>query len=253
MKVIAIMGSPHKGRGFEIVQKIEAELSRLDEVEFSYIFLKDVNLKLCQGCFICIGKGEMLCPLKDDKNNIEADILSADGVILSTPGYAMNVSALMKNFIDRFAYSLHRPKFFNQSLMLVANGGSGLSRVNSSLGMTLGGSDKVCELKITATPWEATADYEQRVQKDIEKAADRLYRSMKNKKLASPSLSNLIWFRIFKKMASLSEQNLPADYEYYRTRTDYFYPIRVNPIKNGVAGIIANIGVAAMKKQVEFK
>ena len=253
MKVIAIMGSPHKGRGFEIVQKIEAELYRLDEVEFTYVFLKDANLKLCQGCFVCISKGEQLCPLKDDKNSIEAEILSADGVILSTPGYAMNVSALMKNFIDRFAHSLHRPKFFNQSLMLVANGGSGLSKVNLSLGMTLGGSNKVCELKITATPWEVTKDYEKRVQKDIEKAADCLYQAMKHKKLAPPSLGNLIWFRIFKKMASLSEQNLPADFEYYRTRTDYFYPTRVNPIKNGVAGIIADIGVATMKKQVEFK
>ncbi|MDD3306423.1 MAG: flavodoxin family protein [Acetobacterium sp.] len=253
MKVIAIMGSPHKGKGFEIVQKIEVELCRLGEVEFSYVFLKDANLKLCQGCFACIGKGEQLCPLKDDKNSIEAEILSVDGVILSTPGYAMNVSALMKNFIDRFAHSLHRPKFFNQSLMLVANGGSGLAKVNSSLGMTLGGSNKVCELKITTTPWKATEDYEKRVQKDIEKTADRLYRSMQNKKLASPSLGNLIWFRIFKEMASLSEQNLPADYEYYRTRTDYFYPTRVNPIKNGVAGIIANIGVATMKKQVKFK
>lgn len=253
MKVIAIMGSPHIGRGYEIVQKIEAELSRLDEVEFSYIFLKDADLKLCQGCFVCIGKGEQLCPLKDDKNSIEAEILSAAGVILSTPGYAMNVSAMMKNFIDRFAHSLHRPKFFNQSLMLVANGGSGLSKVNSSMGMTLGGSRKVCELKVTSTPWEATKNYEQQVQKDIEKAADRLYRSMKNKKFDSPSLGNLIWFRIFKKMASLSEHNLPADYEYYQTRSAYFYPTRVNPIKNGVAGIIANIGVATMKKQVKFK
>lgn len=253
MKVIAIMGSPHKGRGFEIVQKIEAELYRLDEVEFSYVFLKDANLKPCLGCFVCIGKGEQFCPLRDDKNCIEAEILSADGVILSTPGYAMNVSALMKNFIDRFAHSLHRPKFFNQSLLLVANGGSGLSKVNSSLGMTLGGSNKVGELKITTTPWEATKDYDKRVQKEIEKAAERLYQAMKNKKLASPSLGNLIWFRIFKKMASLSEQNLPADYEYYRTRNDYFYPTRVNPIKNGVARIIANIGVATMKKQVKFK
>ena len=253
MKVIVIMGSPHKGKGFEIVRKIEAELSRLDSVEFSYVFLKDADLKLCRGCFACIGKGEQLCPLKDDKNSIEAEILSADGVILSTPGYAMNVSALMKNFIDRFAHSLHRPKFFNQSLMLVANGGSGLSKVNASMGMTLGGSNKVCELKITTTPWETTKSYEERVQNDIEKAADRLYRSMKNKKLASPSLGNLIWFRMFKKIASLSEQNLPADYEYYRTKTNYFYPTRVNPIKNGVAGIIANMGVATMKKQVEFK
>lgn len=63
MKVIAIMGSPHKEKGFEmIIQRIEAELSRLDAVEFAYAFLKDADLKLCRGC-ACISKGEQLYPL----------------------------------------------------------------------------------------------------------------------------------------------------------------------------------------------
>lgn len=253
MKIIAIMGSPHKGKGYQLIQKIEASLGCLDKVDFSYIFLSDVDLKPCMGCFACIGKGEKYCPLKDDKNWIEAEILSADGVILSTPGYAQNVSGLMKNFIDRFAYSLHRPKFFNQSLMLVANGGSGLAKVNKSLAMTLGGSNKVCELKITTTPFEATVAYENQVQKNIDKCVHTFYQSMKNRKIMSPPLGNLIWFRIFKKMAELSEKNLPADYDYYQNKTDYFYPTTVNPIKNGVAGLIAEFGVRSMKKQIVFK
>lgn len=253
MKVVAIMGSPHKGKGYEIVKRIEKSLQHLENIEFSYVFLSDIDLKLCLGCFACIGKGEQFCPLKDDKNIIEEEILSADGVILSTPGYAQNVSALMKNFIDRFAYSLHRPKFFNQSLMLVANGGSGLTKVNKALAMTLGGSNKVCELKITTTPWEATPIYEKRVQSEIEKATQSFYQSMKNKNITSPSLGNLIWFRIFKKMASLSEKNLPADYDYYLNKPDYFYPTKVNPFKNVVAGFITEVAVASLKKQVIFK
>lgn len=34
MKVIAIMGSPHKGKGYKIVQKVEAELKLIDNVDF---------------------------------------------------------------------------------------------------------------------------------------------------------------------------------------------------------------------------
>ncbi|MDZ5723586.1 hypothetical protein [Acetobacterium sp. K1/6] len=37
MKIIAIMGSPHKGKGLEIVQKIEVELSRLAEIEIEIL------------------------------------------------------------------------------------------------------------------------------------------------------------------------------------------------------------------------
>ncbi|MBC3796088.1 flavodoxin family protein [Acetobacterium tundrae] len=253
MKVIAIMGSPHKGKGYEIVQKIEVKLKRSDDIDFQYIFLSDVNLQPCIGCFSCIAKGESFCPLQDDRKIIEKKILDADGVILSTPGYTQNVSGLMKNFMDRFAYSLHRPKFFNQSLMLVANGGSGLRKVNKALAMTLGGGSKVCELKITTTPWEPTKKYADQTDRAIEESAKCFYASMVNKNNTSPELGNLIWFRIFKKMASLSEQNLPADYQFYKDKQNYFYPVRVNPIKNGLAEIIAIFAVWSMIKQVAFK
>jgi len=83
-------------------------------------------MEMCRGCFACFSKGKEFCPLKDDKPEIERKLLESDGVIQISPGYAWNVSGLMKNFIDRFAYTLHRHIFFDQSLMLFADGGSGL-------------------------------------------------------------------------------------------------------------------------------
>ncbi|NLI73789.1 MAG: flavodoxin family protein [Euryarchaeota archaeon] len=35
----------------------------------------------------------------------------SDGIILISPGYVQNVSGLMKNFIDRFAYTNHHSRF----------------------------------------------------------------------------------------------------------------------------------------------
>ena len=92
----------------------------MDDVTFEYLFLKDVDLKMCRGCFSCVIKGEDFCPIKDDRAKIEDKMLKSDGVIFVTPCYCQNVSALLKNFIDRFSYVFHRPRFFNQKAMALA-------------------------------------------------------------------------------------------------------------------------------------
>lgn len=253
MKVTAIMGSPHKGNGYKIVRTIESELKLLGDVDFQYIFLSSANLQMCKGCFTCIAKGEQFCPLKDDKQSIEQQLLNSDGIILSSPGYAWNVSGLMKNFIDRFAYSLHRPKFFNQSLMLVANGGSGINKTIKALSFTLGGSTKVCELGITSTPWETNKKYADITEKNIKRTAAKFYNSMQNRNCSSPKLGNLIWFEMFKRMSAISKETLPADYNYYSDKKKYFFETKVNPLKSFIAGIIANIAILSMKKRILFK
>jgi multimeric flavodoxin WrbA len=50
-----------------------------------------------------------------------------------------NVSWLVKNFIDRFAYTHHRPKFLDKRVMIIANGGAGLDKLLDSLGIAIGG------------------------------------------------------------------------------------------------------------------
>jgi NAD(P)H-dependent FMN reductase len=252
MKITAIMGSPHKGKGYQIIQSIEKELNQYSDVDFKYIFLSDIDFKLCKGCFSCFKNGEQTCPIKDDKNRIEEIILNSDGIILSSPGYTWNVSALMKNFLDRFAYSLHRPKFFNQKMLLVANGGSGVNEVLKSLSMTLGGSTIIGKFGIITTPWESTEKYNILIQNKTRKFANLLYQSIKSNTKISISLGNLIWFNIFKKMSSLSKETLPADYAYYHDKEKYFYKTNVNGIKSILAKLIAQIGVSTMKKQIVF-
>ncbi|MGE5403260.1 MAG: flavodoxin family protein, partial [Candidatus Doudnabacteria bacterium] len=158
MKVVAIMGSPRgKGAGYKVVKQIEEKIQTLGNVEFEYIFLKDANLKPCIGCFNCVTKGEDKCPLKDDRAVIEQKMLEADGVILSSPGYVQNVSWLMKNFMDRFAYTNHRLRFFKpKGLMVVNSGGAGLNEALKCMEIALGGLDIVAKVGVGTPPWPQT-------------------------------------------------------------------------------------------------
>jgi len=53
MKILAIMGSPHKDNSLRATQQIEERLAGFGDVEFDYVHLKDVELKPCKGCFVC--------------------------------------------------------------------------------------------------------------------------------------------------------------------------------------------------------
>jgi multimeric flavodoxin WrbA len=138
MRVLAIMGSPRsKGNTYRLVRQVEERLHDLAEVEFEYLFLREANLQQCRGCAVCLRVGEDACPLADDRPAIEERILQSRGVILATPVYAMDMSWLMKLFMDRFAYCMHRPRFFDQATMLVCtSGGSGIGETLDRLAVS---------------------------------------------------------------------------------------------------------------------
>ena len=148
MKILAILGSPKgKGSGYRIEKMIEDRMKAMGDVEFTHLFLKDADPRLCTGCYTCMAQGEDKCPLKDDRAAIEQDLLAADGVILSSPLYVPNISWLMKNFIDRFAYTNHRPRFHRQKVLTIVNMGGDDPKTALSLPRSaLGGSRTVHEL-----------------------------------------------------------------------------------------------------------
>ena len=163
MKVLAIIGSPGRGNSYRITQQVEDQLRSYAkhgsagevDLEFRYLFLMDANLELCKGCFVCISHGESNCPLEDSRADIERQILSSDGVILVSPVYSGNVPWLMKNFIDRFSYTMHRPVFVHQKLMqLVTGREAGLKGTLKSLSLTMGGSDLVSKLAVKTPPYK---------------------------------------------------------------------------------------------------
>lgn len=228
MKILVIMGSLRKANTYSTVQKIEQLHKKISDCEYEYIFLKDINFCLCKGCFTCISKGEEYCPLKDDSDWIVRKIESSDGVILASPNYAANVPWLMKNCIDRFAYTGHRPKYFNQKFMLLVTSGSymGVKDVMKALSFLVSGGKITNRLSVFYSP--DMNDKKKQIQATkIEKAAEKFAKSLRKRSVSKPPFSYLIWFSAFKASSVINREGLPADYEFYKNR-DYFTDYELN-------------------------
>jgi multimeric flavodoxin WrbA len=246
MKVLAIIGSPKKGNSYRITQQVENNLKsfansnkRKVDLEFDYLFLKDANLELCTGCFACIPRGEDKCPLKDSQADIEKRILASNGIILASPVYSANVPWLMKNFMDRFAYTLHRPTFINQKLMLLVTAGEvGMKETIKSLSFTMGGGYLVSKLAVKTPPFKYRPKYEKKIAHDIEKASRKFYRALKSDKPLPPTFWNVLWFQAFKITSEKTKNHFPADYNFYKDKEYFFYETKVSKLKTSVAKLM---------------
>lgn len=248
MKILAIIGSPRKGNTTKVVQQIEQELKmQSEDICFEYLFLKDTELKLCKGCFVCIAKGEHLCPLKDDLSMAKEKMFNADGVIFASPVYVFNVSTLMKNLIDRFAYISHRPQFFGKSAMaVVTSGGGGIPETLKYLESVLRGWGFSFASKIGVMMHPAV-DHSQSTTK-IKKAAHKFYNSIINNEPISPRLNEILQFRIIKLNSMKFTEHFSADYEFYKNTKDYYVKARINFFKNIYAKTLEKIIVRSMEK-----
>lgn len=258
MKVMAIIGSPQKkGNSYKVTQRIEKKMKELGDVEFEYLFLTDVNLEQCHGCFTCISRGEELCPLKDDRDKILEQMLASDGLILVSPTYFYNVTSLMKNFIDRFAYLTHRPLFFDKQVMaVVTSGGAGIKETLKYLELVAGGWETRLVYKLGAwTPLYPLALKEiDKIENTINVAARKFHQALITKEPPSPGLGGLLHFRFIRYHAILEKQYFPADYSYFEQRElldenkKYYVDAKINPFKNMLAWFIEKIIRPQMRK-----
>lgn len=245
-KILAIIGSPRKhGNTYKIVKLVEERLNQQGNIDFEYLYLKDLDLRPCLGCRACMDRGEEFCPLKDDLASIEQKILAADGVIIAAPTYVANVPGLLKNFIDRFAYVCHRPRFFKNVLMITTSGGGGAGFMLMGLSIALGtwGMEVAGKLSVVTHEHPSGSQAEQDARdrataKKVEAAADRFYRTLG--KPLNPGLMSLSKFRIARD-AHLHDRPGSVDYEYwkgkgwYEKSAAYFYPVNAGPVKRAAA------------------
>lgn len=247
MKVLAIMGSPRKkGDTFRTTQVVEEHLKDFGEgeVELEYLFLKEADLAPCTGCFACTLKGKERCALKDDRDEIEERMLAANGVILASPAYVHNVSGLMKNFMDRFNYVCHRPRFFDQKALILSTGGGPWATKDCLERLKVftfgGGFDQVSQVEAIGRPMsklrrpEAVA----RERGELEKQATLFFEAMRAGERPRPTFQKLVFFRAMRVATSFSSKSFPRDHAYWAEKgwldpkTKYFYPTKINPAKN---------------------
>jgi NAD(P)H-dependent FMN reductase len=252
MKVLVILGSPKgKGTGYQVAKQVEDKMHQLGEIEFEYLFLKDAGLGLCRGCFVCVTKGEDLCPMTEDRKAIEARIEEADGIILISPGYVQNVSWLMKNFMDRLAYTHHRPKFLDKKVMIVANGGAGLDKALGSLRIAIGGPEVVSELAFMKTPWPLSPKVERKQIRRLEKEAIKFHEALHSPR-KSPSFSSYMGFKFFKEISPEVREYLPADHAYYNDKGDYHDSSKISASKKLGASILFRVLTFFMRDMAPY-
>lgn len=105
LKILAINGSPRKGNTDFMLQTILNS-----EADSEVIYLRDKKIMFCGGGDDCCPK-TLRCHIKDDMPDIYDKLEKADIIILASPCYFSNVTARMKNFMDRC-----NPYYFNKKL-----------------------------------------------------------------------------------------------------------------------------------------
>jgi multimeric flavodoxin WrbA len=259
MNVVAVMGSPHKGNTLALTQRFETELKRLGDVDFEYIHLRKADLRPCQGCFQCFIQGESNCPLRDDHDAIARHLEEADGVVFVSPVYSMHVSYLFKRFVDRFAYTFHRPRYFGKyAVVLAATGGIGLEDTLKYMkGVASGWGLEVTDaLEYIApprnTPMKAMLQKKDRTRP----AAEKFYRAMKEKKPRKLKFEDHFHYKAMREVYARLETMSPADYTYWkekgwlkRDRIYFSDHIRYNPVHAWIVNIAAWFMARGIDKQ----
>lgn len=71
------------------------------ETEVTEVFLRDKDIKPCNGCFYCWKKGQGSCAIRDDMDELRTLVMDSDVIIESYPLYFFGMPSSMKAFTDR--------------------------------------------------------------------------------------------------------------------------------------------------------
>jgi multimeric flavodoxin WrbA len=101
MKVLVIQGSPKKHGNTATLARhfLEGLAGGGRKADITEIWLNDLSIKPCQGCFKCAGTYR--CIYADDMQPLYPAIEAADVFVFAVPIYWWHMNAQMKLFFDR--------------------------------------------------------------------------------------------------------------------------------------------------------
>src|SRR5512139_914535 len=252
-KVTAFIGSARKKNTYRAAEKFLNHLQTLCDVECEIVRLSDYKLGICRGCQVCFNKGEQFCPLKDDRDLLFDKINASDGVVFATPNYNWDMSGMMKVFLDRFGYAVHRPQHFGKAF-------------TSIVSQAMGRGDKIVEtfdfaasilgfntLKgVTITGFDQQMEEQQHeIEHTLTEHSKRFYTLLTKSAYPVPTLFQLMSFRMGRTTVHNQADPMSPDYRYYATNgwfeSDYYYPTHLGPWKKATGKLLESM-LPAMRK-----
>lgn len=230
MKYLIINGSPRKKNTWNIVNQAKTNL----DGEFEEVLLIKEKIPPCNGCNNCFERGESACPHFESINPIVEKIAQCDGLIITSPVYALNVSGLLKNFFDHTAYLYHRPAFFDKkALVVVSTAGASHNKVAKYIDETLRhwGFNRNYKLAMALGGRE---DFDAKEISKINKVSQEFRKDVESGKLHGPKFMDLIFYNAWRALAQADNPN-PKDEEYWQNndliKHEFAPIIKLNPIK----------------------
>jgi len=216
MKCLVIHGSPRRGNTWDVLTLVKEEMKENLDIDFIDIELRKEDIPLCIGCFNCIYKGENKCPHREVMNKIVEGIKEADALIITSPVYSMQISGLLKNFIDHMSYNFHRPSLFTQkALVITTTAGAGHKSAANYVKLVLNywGVNHTEILPIAYRSMNLTEKNREKVLKGTRKFSKEL----ESQKLHKPSLKSVAMFNVWKAMSQEKHEEGSADYDYWHS------------------------------------
>ncbi len=125
MKILLISSSPRRERSQtfllagEVLRGVSGEGAQTE-----VIHLADHHIDFCRHCQEC-HKRILHCSVKDSLPVILKKMLEADGIILATPNYINQITALTKALFDRSSHFIHCKRLLDKYIVGVVTSGSG--------------------------------------------------------------------------------------------------------------------------------
>ncbi len=171
--------------------------------------------------------------MQDDRDVLFAKLYDSDGVVFATPSYSFQVTAPMKNLLDRMAFSHHRPRFFGQTCTAIVTygiyGDDSIVKYLESMGQNFGfKAARGCSL-MTLEP--RTERQRRKIEQKISQVSMRFHKELMNPTSPSPSFMQIFVFRLSRTAIKLLLDENYRDYCYYKEKgwlkLDYFYDVHL--------------------------
>ncbi|HZD59761.1 MAG TPA: flavodoxin family protein [Anaerolineae bacterium] len=208
MEISIINGSPRTGGATgTILREISDALANKYNVQVSYYDLSKLRIEACKGCETCYQAGEC-CIRTDEFEEVANNIKGSDGVIIGSPTHGSNVSAILKNFIDRGHFiveqALYDKKCFSVVTYEIADGRSTLKILNKFFRVSGGA---LISSLLVKTGFNQNPLTDRRTLLQLNKQISKYYRATASKRKKSAFeyifndliVVNMIWKRYFKK------------------------------------------------------